>query len=40
MATQNYAHHTHNPKISGLAVLFFLIAAVAFALRWFYIGGR
>jgi hypothetical protein len=40
MTTQNYGNHRHNPNMSGLAVLFFLVAAVAFALRWFYIGGR
>lgn len=40
MATQDYASHRHNPKISGVAVLFFLLAVVAFVLRWFYIGGR
>ena len=40
MAIQDYASHRHNPKISGVAVLFFVIAAVSFVLRWFYIGGR
>jgi UDP-N-acetylmuramyl pentapeptide phosphotransferase/UDP-N-acetylglucosamine-1-phosphate transferase len=38
--SQNYANHRHNPKMSGIGFLFLLIAAVSFALRWFYIGGR
>ena len=37
---QNYANHRHNPKMSGIGFFFLLLAAVSFALRWFYIGGR
>jgi predicted phage-related endonuclease len=40
MPTQNYASHRHNPKMTGIAFMFFVIAAVSFGLRWFYIGGR
>lgn len=40
MATQTYATHRHNPKMTGIGFLFVLIAIVAFALRWFEIGGR
>lgn len=40
MAIQNYANHRHNPKMSGIGFLFWLLAIVAFALRWFQIGGR
>jgi hypothetical protein len=40
MATQNYANHRHNPKMTGLGFMFLLLAIVAFALRWFQIGGH
>src|SRR6266850_2450207 len=40
MATQTYATHRHNPKMTGIGFLFVLLAIVGFALRWFYIGGR
>ncbi len=40
MATQSYANHRHNPKLSGIGFLFVLLSLVAFALRWFEIGGR
>jgi hypothetical protein len=40
MPTQTYANHRHNPKMTAIAGLFFLVAIVGFALRWFYIGGR
>ena len=40
MATQTYATHRHNPKLTGIGFLFVLAAIVAFALRWFTIGGR
>jgi hypothetical protein len=40
MATQTYATHRHNPKLTGLGFLFVLVAVVALGLRWFYIGGR
>src|SRR6476646_1114237 len=40
MPTQTYANQRHNPKMTAIAGLFFLVAIVGFALRWFYIGGR
>ena len=40
MATQSYANHRHNPKMSGIGFLFLLLSIVAFGLRWFQIGGR
>ena len=40
MASQTYATHRHNPKLTGVGFLFVLIAIVALALRWFNIGGR
>jgi membrane protein YdbS with pleckstrin-like domain len=40
MATQTYATHRHNPKMTGIGFMFVLLAIVAFGLRWFYIGGR
>ena len=40
METQSYANHRHNPKLSFIGFLFLLLAIVAFALRWFNIGGR
>jgi Family of unknown function (DUF6526) len=40
MATQSYATHRHNPKPTGIGFLFVVLALVAFALRWFEIGGR
>jgi len=40
MGTQNYANHRHNPKMSGIGSILWLVAVVAFALRWFQIGGR
>ncbi len=40
MATQSYATHRYNPKPTGIGFLFVVLALVAFALRWFEIGGR
>src|SRR5215475_9138378 len=40
MPTQDYATHRHNPKLTGIGFLFLVVAVVAFALRWFGIGGR
>src|SRR5262245_49391230 len=40
MATQSYANHRHNPKLTGIGFLFLVLALVAFGLRWFNIGGR
>ena len=40
MKTQSYANHRHNPKMTAITGAFFLVALVAFVLRWFYIGGR
>jgi hypothetical protein len=40
METQSYANHRHNPKLSFVGFLLLLLAIVAFALRWFNIGGR
>ena len=37
---QNFANHVHRPVATGVGSLFVLIAAAAFALRWFGIGGR
>jgi hypothetical protein len=40
MATQTYATHRHNPKMTGIGFLFVLVAIVAFVLRWFSVGGH
>src|ERR1700681_683312 len=40
MATQTYATHRHNPKLTGIGFLFVLVAIVTFALRWFGVGAR
>jgi predicted phage-related endonuclease len=40
LAEQTYQTHRHNPKLTALGYLFLLVAAVAFGLRWFDIGGR
>ena len=40
MATQNYATHRHNPKMTGIGFMFLVLSIVAFGLRWFQIGGR
>jgi hypothetical protein len=40
MPIQDYATHRHNPKLSAIGFLFLLVSVVAFALRWFEIGGR
>jgi hypothetical protein len=40
MEIQSYANHRHNPKLSFIGFLFLLLAIVAFAFRWFNIGGR
>jgi uncharacterized protein DUF6526 len=40
MATQSYATHRHNPRPTGIGFLFVVLALIAFALRWFEIGGR
>jgi hypothetical protein len=37
---QDYASHAHRPVATGVGYVFLLIAAAAFALRWFGIGGR
>ncbi len=39
MATQSYENHAHRPTAAGVGLLFLLVAWVAFALRWFFIGG-
>jgi hypothetical protein len=39
MSTQTYATHRHNPKLTGIGFLFVVVAVVAFALRWFDVGG-
>ena len=39
-ATQNYATHRHNPRMTGIGFLFVLVAIVALSLRWFDIGGQ
>jgi uncharacterized protein DUF6526 len=38
--TQSYANHRHNPRLTFIGFLFLALAIVAFALRWFNIGGR
>ena len=40
MATQTYATHRHNPRLTGIGFLFLVVAIVAFTLRWFNVGGR
>ncbi len=40
MDTQSYATHRHNPRLTFVGFLFLALALVAFALRWFNIGGR
>jgi uncharacterized protein DUF6526 len=40
MATQTYENHRHNPRLTGIGFFFVLLSLVAFALRWFAIGGR
>jgi hypothetical protein len=39
MSEQTYATHRHNPKLTGLGFLFLVVAAIAFMLRWFDVGG-
>ena len=39
MATQTYETHRHNPKLTGIGFFFVFLSLVAFALRWFKIGG-
>jgi hypothetical protein len=40
MATQNYANHRHNPKMTSLGSAFSVLSLISFGLRWFSIGGR
>ena len=40
MATQSFESHAHQPRLTGAGFGFVVIALVAFALRWFGIGGR
>jgi uncharacterized protein DUF6526 len=40
MAAQSYENHRHNPKLTSISFLFLVLAAIAFGLRWFEIGGR
>ena len=40
MATQDYKTHAHRPTPTLIGFLFVLVSLVAFALRWFEIGGR
>jgi uncharacterized protein DUF6526 len=40
MATQTYATHRHNPKLTGVGFLFVTIAVVAFVLRWFGVAAE
>jgi hypothetical protein len=40
MAQQTYATHRHNPMPTTIGALFVVLAIIAFALRWFEIGGR
>jgi hypothetical protein len=38
--TQSYASHAYRPTLTMIGFIFLLLALVAFALRWFEIGGR
>jgi hypothetical protein len=40
MSTQTYANHRHNPKLTAIGFLFLVLAAAAFGLRWFDVGGQ
>jgi Family of unknown function (DUF6526) len=40
MPTQTYKTHRHNPKLTGIGFGLLVLGIVAFALRWFEIGGR
>ena len=40
MATQSFESHAHRPTMTVVGGMFLTIAIVAFALRWFLIGGR
>ena len=40
MTEQTYATHRHNPKLSGLGMLFLLVAIAGFAIRGYGIGGH
>ena len=37
---QNFENHVHRPVATAVGMLFVVIAATAFVLRWFEIGGR
>lgn len=39
MTVQSYENHAHSPTAARVGFLFLLVAWVAFALRWFHIGG-
>jgi hypothetical protein len=39
MAGQSYTNHVHRPVLAGVGYLFLVLAWIAFALRWFQIGG-
>jgi len=40
MPTQTFENHRHNPQLTGIGFLFFVIAIVGLVLRWFGVGGR
>jgi hypothetical protein len=40
MATQTYATHRHQPRLTGAGFLLVLTSIAALTLRWFDIGGR
>lgn len=40
MPTQTYKTHRHNPKLTTTGFLFLMLAIIAFAFRWFGVGGR
>ncbi len=40
MPTQNYANHRYTPTLTRYGFIFVVVSLVAFALRWFHIGGR
>jgi hypothetical protein len=37
---QTFENHAHRPRLTTLATIFLVVAAVGFTLRWLMIGGR
>jgi hypothetical protein len=40
MATQTFANHVHQPRLTAVGYLFVFVALVFLTLRWLEIGGR